>query len=248
MSGHSKWASIKHKKMATDAKRGKLFTKLIREIMMAARTGGGNTDSNVRLRMAIERAKALNMPNDNIQRAIKKGTGEEGGIILEQATYEGYGPGGVALLVEALTDNKNRCAAEVRSIFTRHNGNLGGAGSVAWMFERKGEIRLPKDQIGEEELMALILDVGAEDLSTEADKYEITTSPENFEKVKKALEDKNLKIESAEVALVPKNMVRVEGKEAEQLLKLMDSLDECEDVQNVYANFDMPDDILEEEV
>lgn len=245
MSGHSKWATIKHKKAATDAKRGKAFTKVIREIMMAARMGGGNPDTNPRLRLGIDRARGLNMPNDNIQRAIRRGTGEEEGMSLEQATYEGYGPGGVAIFIEALTDNKNRCAAEVRSLFSRHNGNMGGAGSVAWIFERKGVITLKKGAISEDDLMGLILDAGAEDLKSEGDRYEIVVLPENFENVKKVLQQKNLEIENAGVSLVPKNSVRVEGKDAEQLLKLLDELEESEDVQGVYANFDIPDEILE---
>ncbi|MCM8769484.1 MAG: YebC/PmpR family DNA-binding transcriptional regulator [Candidatus Omnitrophica bacterium] len=245
MSGHSKWASIKHKKMATDAKRGKAFTKLIREIMMAAKVGGANPESNPRLRMAIERAKAINMPNDNIQRAIKKGSGEEGGMALETVTYEGYGPGGVAIYVEGLTDNKNRCAAEVRSIFSRYNGNMAGAGSVSWIFERKGQITLKRDLIEEDELMGLVLDAGAEDLQTGDDYYQITVAAENFENLKKKLEERGLKLEQAMVTLVPKNTVRVEGKEAEQLLKLLDQLEECDDIQNVYANFDIPDEVLE---
>ncbi len=245
MSGHSKWASIKHKKMAMDARRGKIFTKLIREIMMATKMGGPNPDVNPRLRMAIERAKSFNMPNENIQRAIKKGSGEEGGVSLEQVSYEGYGPGGVAIYIEVLTDNKNRSAAEIRSIFSRHNGNLAGAGSVTWMFERKGLITVKKDVVDEDTLLGIILDAGAEDLKTESDRYEIITSPENFENVKKSLEEKNIEIETSSLTLLPKNTVRVEGKDAEQLLKLLDSLEECEDVQAVYSNFDIPDEILE---
>lgn len=245
MSGHSKWASIKHKKMAMDARRGKIFTKLIREIMMATKMGGSNPDVNPRLRIAIERAKSFNMPNENIQRAIKKGSGEEGGVFFEQVSYEGYGPGGVAIYIEVLTDNKNRSAAEIRSIFSRHNGNLAGAGSVTWMFERKGLITVKKDMVDEDTLLGIILDAGAEDLKTESDRYEIITSPENFENVKKSLEEKNIEIDSGSVTLLPKNTVRVEGKDAEQLLKLLDSLEECEDVQAVYSNFDIPDEILE---
>jgi len=245
MSGHSKWASIKHKKMAMDARRGKIFTKLIREIMMATKMGGPNPDVNPRLRMAIERAKSFNMPNENIQRAIKKGSGEEGGVSFEQVSYEGYGPGGVAIYIEVLTDNKNRSAAEIRSIFSRHNGNLAGAGSVTWMFERKGLITVKKDVVDEDTLLGIILDAGAEDLKTESDRYEIITSPENFENVKKSLEEKNIEIETSSLTLLPKNTVRVEGKDAEQLLKLLDSLEECEDVQAVYSNFDIPDEILE---
>ncbi|MCD6407982.1 YebC/PmpR family DNA-binding transcriptional regulator [bacterium] len=245
MSGHSKWHSIKHKKMAEDAKRGKIFTKLIREIMVAAKMGGPNPETNPKLRMAIEKAKSYNMPNDNIQRAIKKGTGEEGGVNYEQFTYEGYGPGGVAIYVEVLTDNKNRSAAEIRSIFSRHNGNLAGAGSVSWIFERKGLITVKKEGVDEDTVLGIILDAGAEDMKTESDRYEIITTPENFEKVKKALEENNIPIENASITFIPKNTVRLEGKEAEQLLKLLDELEECDDVQGVYANFDIPDEILE---
>jgi len=224
MSGHSKWHSIKHKKMATDAKRGKMFTKFIREIMMAAKAGGGNPDTNPRLRMVIDKAKSFNMPNDNIQRAIKKGSGEEGGVQFEQVTYEGYAPGGVAVYVEVLTDNKNRSASEIRSIFSKQNGNLGGAGSVAWLFERKGIITVKKEKIKEDELLEIILDAGAEDMTTEDDVYEVTTPPESLEIVKKSLTDKNIEPEDASVTFVPKNTVRVEGKTAEQVLKLMPTL------------------------
>ncbi|MCM8777674.1 MAG: YebC/PmpR family DNA-binding transcriptional regulator [Candidatus Omnitrophica bacterium] len=244
MSGHSKWHSIKHKKMATDAKRGKMFTKLIREIMMAAKTGGGNPDTNPRLRMVIDKAKSFNMPNDNIQRAIKKGLGEEGGVQLEQVTYEGYAPGGVAVYVEVLTDNKNRSASEIRSIFSKHNGNLGGAGSVAWIFERKGVISISKDKANEDELLDVILEAGAEDMKTEGDTYEITTPPEKFDNVKKALIDKSIQPNEATITFVPKNTVRVEGKTAEQVLKLLESLEDHDDVQGAYANFDIPDEIV----
>ncbi|HDD64621.1 MAG TPA: YebC/PmpR family DNA-binding transcriptional regulator [Firmicutes bacterium] len=245
MSGHSKWHSIKHKKMATDQKRGKIFTKLIKEIMVATKMGGANPETNSRLRMAIEKAKSYNMPNDNIQRAIKKGSGAEGGVNYEQVSYEGYGPGGVAIYVEVLTDNKNRTASEIRSIFSRHNGNLGGQGSVAWIFERKGLITVKKEKSEEDKLFEIVLEAGAEDMKTEKDTYEIITTPENFENVKKALQDNQIEIESASVTLIPKNTVKVEGKEAEQLLKLLDDLEEDEDVQGVYANFDIPDEILE---
>ena len=245
MSGHSKWHSIKHKKMATDQKRGKIFTKLIKEIMVATKMGGANPETNSRLRMAIEKAKSYNMPNDNIQRAIKKGSGAEGGVNYEQVSYEGYGPGGVAIYVEVLTDNKNRTASEIRSIFSRHNGNLGGQGSVAWIFERKGLITVKKEKSEEDKLFEIVLEAGAEDMKTEKDTYEIITTPENFEDVKKALQDNQIEIESASVTLIPKNTVKVEGKEAEQLLKLLDDLEEDEDVQGVYANFDIPDEILE---
>lgn len=245
MSGHNKWASIKHKKMAMDARRGKMFTKIIREIMMAAKMGGGNPDSNPQLRMAIERARSINMPNDNIQRAIKKGTGEEGGVVLESVGYEGYGPGGVAILVETLTDNKRRTTAEIRSIFSRHNGNLGEAGCVSWMFERKGIINVKNQNIDEEKLLSIVLDAGAEDLKLEGDVFEIVCTPDKLESVKKNLLENNVTVESASVNLIPKNTVRLEGKDAEQLLKLLDELEEHDDVQNVHANFDIPDELIE---
>ncbi|HOC02177.1 MAG TPA: YebC/PmpR family DNA-binding transcriptional regulator [Candidatus Ratteibacteria bacterium] len=245
MSGHNKWASIKHKKMATDAKRGKMFTKIIREIMMAAKMGGGNPENNPHLRIAIERARGINMPNDNIQRAIKKGTGEDGTVSLESVGYEGYGPGGIAVLVETLTDNKRRTAAEIRSIFSRHNGNLGESGCVSWMFERKGVIDVKKENVNEEQLFSLVLDAGADDLQLDNDVFEIVCPPDKVETIKKILEQNNIAIESASVNLIPKNTVRVEGKDAEQLLKLLDELEEHEDVQNVHSNFDIPDDVIE---
>jgi YebC/PmpR family DNA-binding regulatory protein len=245
MSGHSKWHSIKHKKMAMDARKGKIFTKIIKEIMVAAKTGGPNPETNPRLRLAIEKAKSVNMPNENIQRAIKKGTGEEGGVNYEQVTYEGYGPGGVAIFVEVLTDNKNRSASEIRSIFSRHNGNLAGAGSVSWIFERKGLISVKKENVDEDKLMSIILDAGAEDMRIEKDTYDVITSPENFEDVKKVIEMNKIPIENAGITYIPKNTVSLEGKEAEQLLKLLDELEESDDVQNVYANFDISDEILE---
>ncbi|HOK80689.1 MAG TPA: YebC/PmpR family DNA-binding transcriptional regulator [bacterium] len=245
MSGHNKWASIKHKKMAMDARRGKMFTKIIREIMMAAKLGGGNPESNPHLRMAIERARSINMPNDNIQRAIKKGTGEEGGVMLEAVGYEGYGPGGVAILVETLTDNKRRTAAEIRSIFSRHSGNLGESGCVSWMFERKGVVTIKNKEIDEEKLLSLVLDAGAEDLKLDNDVFEIVCAPDKLESVKKTLEENKIPVESASVTLIPKNTVRVEGKEAEQLLKLLDELEEHDDVQHVHSNFDIPDELIE---
>jgi len=231
--------------MATDAKRGKMFTKFIREIMMASKTGGGNPDTNPRLRMVIDKAKSFNMPNDNIQRAIKKGSGEDGGVTFEQVTYEGYGPGGVALFVEVLTDNKNRSASEIRSIFSKHNGNLGGAGSVAWIFERKGVINVGKDKIGEDELMEIALEAGAEDMTLEGDVYEIIVMPEKFEEVKNTLTSKKIEISDANVSFVPKNTVKVEGKAAEQVLKLLETLEDHDDVQAAYANFDISDEVLE---
>lgn len=245
MSGHSKWHSIKHKKMATDAKRGKAFTKLIREIMVVTKAGGANPGTNPQLRTAIDKAKKINMPNDNIQRAIKKGSGAEGGVTFEQLSYEGYGPGGVAIYVEVLTDNKNRSASEIRTVFSKHNGNLGATGSVAWIFERKGLISIKKEKIEEDALLNLILEAGAEDLTSEEDQYEIITSPENFEPVKKVLEENNIETEEVNLTLIPKNTVHVEGKDAERLLKIIDALEECDDVQEVYANFDISDEILE---
>ena len=245
MSGHSKWHSIKHKKMAMDARKGKIFTKIIKEIMVATKMGGPNPETNPRLRLAIEKAKSVNMPNENIQRAIKKGTGEEGGVAYEQVTYEGYGPGGVAIFVEVLTDNKNRSASEIRSIFSKHNGNLAGAGSVGWIFERKGLISIKKENVDEDKLMSIILDAGAEDMKVEKDTYDVITSPENFENVKKVIEMNKIPIENDSITYIPKNTVSLSGKEAEQLLKLLDELEESDDVQNVYSNFDISDEILE---
>ncbi len=244
MSGHSKWSTIKRKKGKADAQRGKLFGKINRLISVAARNGG-DPDANVELRNAIQLAKENNMPNENIERAIKKGTGEIEGVSYEEVTYEGYGPGGVALFVEVLTDNKNRSASEVRSIFSKHNGNLGGSGSVAWIFERKGMINIGKDKVPEDELMEIVLEAGAEDMVLEDDVYEITTLPENFEAVKNALAEKNIEVSDAIVSFVPKNTVKVEGKTAEQVLKLLETLEDHDDVQGAYANFDISDEILE---
>lgn len=245
MSGHSKWASIKHKKAATDAKRGAMFTKLIRELTAAARQGGGNSDTNNRLRTAIGRAKASNMPTTNIDNAIKKGTGELPGIVYEEISYEGYGPKGVAIMIETLTDNKNRTTAEIRNLFSKKNGNLGGAGSVAWMFQKKGFIVVDKKDSEEDKLMNIVLDAGAEDMKAEDETYEITTSVADFEKVKKAIEEKNIKIQSAEITMIPSSTIQVAGADAKANLELMESLEDQEDVQHVYANFDIPDDLLE---
>ena len=244
MSGHSKWASIKHKKAATDSKRGKLFTKVIKEITVAARNGGGNTDTNPQLRLAIQKAKQANMPANNIEGAVKKGTGELEGVTYEAITYEGYGPAGVAIYVEALTDNKNRTTSEVRNIFSKYGGNMAGSGSVAWMFEKKGYIAISKETADEDTLMSIALENGAEDLSGEGDTFEIKTLPQDFEKVKKALEDQSIKIESAEVTMIPKSSIKILDDKAKQLLTLVDSLEDNDDVQNVYANFDIPEDIL----
>jgi YebC/PmpR family DNA-binding regulatory protein len=243
MSGHSKWATIKHKKAATDAKRGQLFTKLIKEITVAAR-GGGNPDTNPRLRVAIDRAKDASMPQDNIDRAIKKGTGQLEGVSYEDITLEGYGPGGVAIYVEGVSDNRNRTTSEVRTIFTKKGGNMAGAGSVAWMFEKKGYIAVNRSVIDEEKLMAIVLDAGAEDLVVEEEEYGVKTAPADFYKVKKAIEDNKIKIESAEITLIPKSTVKVVGDDARKILDLVEGLEEHEDVQNVYANFDIPDDLI----
>ncbi len=245
MSGHSKWATIKHKKAATDAKRGSLFTKLIKEISVAAR-GGGNPDTNPRLRVAIERAKESSMPADNIERAIKKGTGQLEGITYEDITLEGYGPGGVAVYVEGVSDNKNRTTAEVRTIFTKRGGNMAGAGSVAWMFEKKGYIVVSKASAEEDKLMGVALDAGAEDMIVEDENYAIKTSPQDFFKVKKAIDDAGIKTEGAEITLLPKNTVRVEGPDAKKILELVDAIEDHEDVQHVYANFDIPDNLIKE--
>ena len=246
MSGHSKWSTIKHKKAAQDAKRGKIFTKLIKEVTVAARLGGGDPAANPRLRAAIEAAKAANMPKNNIERAIKKGTGELEGVSYEEVTYEGYGPGGVAVLVETITDNRQRTVAEVRHIFAKRGGNLGEPGSVAWIFEKKGLIVVEKDKVDEDTLMAAALEAEAEDISDAGSEWEIETSPEDLSRVKKALEDKGIEILSAKVTMVPSNIVKVEDeKKAQQLIALMNALEENDDVQNVYANFDIPDELLE---
>jgi YebC/PmpR family DNA-binding regulatory protein len=240
MSGHSKWATIKRKKAATDAARGRMFTRLIKEITIAARDGGGNPDGNPRLRLAIQTAKAANMPADNIKRAIQKGTGELPGTTYEEVTYEGYGAGGVAILVECVTDNSTRTVSEIRHLFSRHNGNLGSSGSVAWMFHKRGQIVVPKSAgVSEDDLLAIILDAGADDMQADESSFTITTTPQAFEGVKKAIEEKGIAMETAAVQMVPENTVKVTGKEAEQILKLMEALEEHDDVQNVYANFDI---------
>lgn len=245
MSGHSKWATIKHKKAATDAKRGQLFTKLIKEITIAARTGG-NPDQNPRLRVAIERAKEASMPADNIDRAIKKGTGELEGVSYEDIALEGYGPGGVAIYIEGVSDNRNRTTSEIRTIFTKRGGNMAGAGSVAWMFEKKGYIVINKKTLDEDKLMGIALDAGAEDMVVEDENYGVKTTVADFFKVKKALEDNKVQMESAEVCFIPKSTVKVTGEDAKKVLDLVSALEEHEDVQNVYANFDIPDDLLKE--
>lgn len=245
MSGHSKWATIKHKKAATDAKRGSLFTKLIKEITVAARNGG-NPDTNPRLRVAIERAKESSMPADNIDRAVKKGTGQLEGITYEDITLEGYGPGGVAIYIEGVSDNKNRTTAEVRTIFTKKGGNMAGAGSVSWMFEKKGYIVVSKKTIDEDKLMSVALDAGAEDMIIEDENYAIKTSVQDYFKVKKAIDDAGIKTEDAEITLLPKSTVKLAGEDARKVLDLVDSIEEHEDIQHVYANFDIPDELIKE--
>ncbi|MCX5782194.1 MAG: YebC/PmpR family DNA-binding transcriptional regulator [Elusimicrobia bacterium] len=240
MSGHSKWAGIKHKKAIIDAKRGKVFTRLIREIVVAAKEGGGNIENNARLRKAIESAREANMPQDNIKKAVQRGTGELPGAIYEELNYEGYGPAGVALIVEITTDNKNRTASEIRKIFSQHGGNMGEAGCVSWMFSKKGYISVDKKKINEDQLMTIVLDLGVEDLRTEdEDIYEIFAKPEDFEAVKKGLEQKNVVIDTAEVSPQPQTYIKLQGKDAEQMIALMDELEGHDDVKNVYSNFEI---------
>ncbi len=239
MSGHSKWHSIKHKKGATDAKRGKLFTKFIKEITVAARTGGGDPDANARLRKAILDAKAGNMPNDTIDRAVRRGTGAEEGVNYEEITYEGYGPGGVALLIEAVTDNRNRTVAEIRHMFSKNGGNLGEAGSVGWLFEKKGYIVVDKTAKPEEELFEIAIEAGADDLRDDEDNFEIITSPENFEGVQSAIKAAGIEPQMAEVSMVPQTYVKLEGGSAQTMLRLMEAIEDHDDVQKVYANFDI---------
>ncbi|MGA3173668.1 MAG: YebC/PmpR family DNA-binding transcriptional regulator [Syntrophorhabdales bacterium] len=240
MSGHSKWSTIKHKKGAADARRGKIFTKLIKEITTAARTGGPDPEANARLRVAVLKAKSENMTKENIERAIKRGSSaQDGGETYEEYTYEGYGPGGVAILVEALTDNKNRTTAEIRHIFTRHNGNLGEAGSVAWIFNKKGYLSFDKEAVDEDKIMELALEAGAEDVREDEDAIEVLTDAASFESVKRAFDRHNLKYMMAQIDMVPQTSVKLEGKSAETMLKLMETLEDSDDVQNVHANFDI---------
>ena len=247
MSGHSKWASIKHKKGALDAKRGKIFTKLIREITVAAKDGGGDPDSNPRLRLAIQKGKDANMPADNIDRAVKKGTGELEGVSYENVSFEGYAQGGVAIIVEGLTDNKNRTTSEVRSIFTKRSGNMAGAGSVAFQFEKKGVFLVKREDAAEDELMDTALESGAEDLTSDEDFYQVTCAPQDFDIVRTGLTAKNVKIESGELSMIPKNSVKVEDVEtARKILGLVEDLEDNDDIQNVYSNFDISDEILKQ--
>jgi YebC/PmpR family DNA-binding regulatory protein len=239
MAGHSKWKQIKRKKAIADQKRGASWTKAIREITVAAKAGGGDPGGNPRLRTAIDAAKTVNMPADNIDRAIKKGTGELEGAVYEEVTYEGYGPGGAAILIEATTDNANRTVAEIRHAFSRNGGNLGATNSVAWMFERKGQIYLDASKFDEDTALEAALDAGAEDFVRDGEQYVVSTTPHSFHAVQDALKDKRYAIESAELAMVPKNTVRVEGKQAEQMLRLMETLEELDDVSKVFSNFDI---------
>lgn len=245
MAGHSKWANIKHRKAAVDAKRGKIFTKLIRELTVSAKHGGGDPESNPRLRTAIATAKGQNMPNDTIDRAIKRGTGEIGGDDFQELSYEGYGPGGSAVLVRALTDNKNRTVSDIRRIFTKHGGNLGENGCVAWMFDMRGRIAFEKDKVDEDKVFEIALEAGAEDVRTEDEELVVITPPESVEEVKSAIQEAGLAFESAEVTMIPQNSVRIEGKDAEHMIRLMEDLEDSDDVQNVYSNFDVPEEVIE---
>lgn len=245
MSGHSKWHTIKHKKGALDAKRGKVFTKLIKEITVAARTGGGDEAANARLRKAVSDAKGANMPNDTIDRAIKRGTGDLEGVNYEEITYEGYGVGGVAVLIETMTDNRNRTVAELRHLFSKNGGNLGEAGSVAWMFDKKGYIVVDKEAKSEEELFEIALEAGAEDMQDNGDSFEILTEPESFEAVSEAIKAAEIETQAAEVSMIPQNYIHLEGADAKQMLKLYEAIEDHDDVQNVYANFDIDESEME---
>ena len=244
MSGHSKWSSIKHKKGALDAKRGKIFTKLIREITVAARDGGGDPDANPRLRLALLNARSANMPKDTSERAIKKGTGELASDTFIETTYEGYGPGGTAVLVEVLTDNKNRTVSELRRAFSKFGGNLGESGCVSWIFSKKGKFEIPIDTTDEDSLIDISLNLGAEDVIKDGDFFSVLTEVDNFEDVRKGLEDSNIAIENSEICMIPSNSVKVEGKPAEHMLKMLDLLDDCDDVQQVSANFEVTDELM----
>ncbi len=246
MSGHSKWHSIRHKKGATDIKRGKIFSRINKELMVAARMGGGDPSANPRLRQAIASAKAENMPKDNIERAIKKGTGELEGVNYEEHVYEGYAPGGVALLIEVMTDNKNRAAADIRYVFNKRGGSLGEAGCVAWMFDKKGLIVFEQELVDEDEVLEVALEAGADDVITTEDQYEVHTELAAFESVKQAFDDQELQYTMAEITMMPQNTVKVDDEaQAAQVLKLMDAIEDADDVQKVYANFDIPDEILQ---
>ena len=245
MSGHSKWHTIKHKKGAADAKRGKIFTRLIKELTVAARSGGGDPDMNPRLRTIIAEAKANNMPRENIERAIRRGTGEEPGVSYEEIMYEGYGPGGVAMMIQTLTDNKNRTVGEIRHLLGKWNGNLAAENSVAWMFTRKGQVIVDKEKADEEKLLDVALDAGADDVNDDGGAWEIVSSPEQFEKVREAIKGLGLEPASAEVAMIPQNYIKLQGKDAQTMLKLMEALDDHDDVQHVWANFDIEEKEIE---
>ena len=246
MSGHSKWATTKHKKASVDERRGKIFSKVIKEITVAGRLGGGDPNANPRLRAAIDKAKSYNMPAENIRRALQKGTGEIPGVHYEDVVYEGYGPGGVAVMMEVTTDNKNRTTADIRSILSRHGGNLGEAGCVSWLFQKKGVISVDKGKSSEDELMAIALEAGVEDFRTEDDTYIIYTSLRDLENVKKVLLDRQVPLVYAEITMLPQTTIKLEGEEARKMLRLMEALEDHEDVQNIYANFDIPSKIMEE--
>jgi len=246
MSGHSKWHSIKHKKAAADSKRGRIFTRLIKEMTAAARNGGGDPDANPRLRLAIATAKASNMPADNIKKAVMRGTGELPGVTYEDVNYEGYGPGGVAIFMHALTDNKNRTVAEIRHVLSKNGGNLGETGCVGWMFDRKGYFVVEKTAADEEKLMELALGAGADDMREDGSNFEILTAPENFDAVRAALESANIATSAAEISMMPQNYVKLEGKNAQTMLKLMEALEDHEDIQNVWSNFDIDESEMQE--
>ena len=246
MSGHSKWATIKHKKGALDAKRGKIFTRLIKEITMAAKSGGGDVEGNPRLRTAVAAAKAENMPADNIKRAIQRGTGELEGVSYEEITFEGYGPGGVALLVEVTTDNRNRTVSEIRHAFTKGGGNMGEAGSVSWMFQKKGSIIIPKTKAKEDDLMNIVLEQGGDDLNDDGENWEITTPPSAFDTVLEAVKKSGAEVAHSEVGMVPTTYVKLEGSAANTMIRLLETLEDQDDVQNVYSNFDVDQKTLEE--
>jgi len=245
MSGHSKWKTNKGKKMAADAKKGATYTKIIKEITVIAREWGGNPDTNPRLRAVMQKAKEANMPNDNVKMAIKRGRGELPVVVYEACMYEAYGPGGVAIMIEVLTDNKNRTSAEIRNIMSKKGGSFAGAGSVSWMFTMKGYLLIEKSQAKEDELMNIVLDAGAEDMKSDEKNYEVFCAPQNFEKVKQAVEAKGIKTQDAEVTMIPSSTIKLAGNEAKQLLSLIDTLEEHDDVEHVYANFDIPDEIME---
>lgn len=244
MSGHNKWAKVKHVKAKQDAIRGRVFTRIIKEITIAARNGGGDEAANPRLRKAIQDAKGANMPANNIERAIKKGTGELEGVNYEEVTYEGYAPGGAALIVDVVTDNKNRSVADIRHIFSKHGGNMGESGSVAWMFEKKGIFTVTTEGKSEDDLLEIVLECGAEDLKFDPESSDILSAPADFESVKAALEAKGVKIEKAETGMYPKNTIKIEAKDAAQLLRFMDAIEDHDDVQHVYSNFDIDDEVL----